>query len=80
MNKDIWYVTTDEKICDQNDLMFADPDSVMFSGTKEECEQYLALEAGVDHADIMDLTIQEEMEELDPRDCERLDDYGDPCS
>lgn len=43
-------------------------------------DSHVALEAGIDHADIMDLEIEEEMQELDPRDYERLDDYGDPCS
>lgn len=77
---DIWYVVADD-IYHQDSMMFADPDRVMFSGTKEECEQYLALEAGIDYADIMDLTIQyEEMQEPDPRDQSYVDDFGDPCS
>lgn len=40
----------------------------------------IALEAGIDYADIMDLTIQEEMQELDPRDYDRVDDFGDPTT
>jgi len=84
MNKDIWYVVADD-IYHQDSMMFADPDWVMFSGTKEECEQFIVeykiqqeQENGLAHQEQWDL--HEEMQELDPRDYERLDDFGDPCS
>jgi hypothetical protein len=43
-------------------------------------DSHVALEAGIDHADLMDLQAEEEMQELDPRDRSYVDDFGDPCS
>lgn len=51
-------------------MMFIDPADVWFSGTESQCQDFIQSAYSNDN---------EEMQELDPRDYERLDDYGDPC-
>ena len=84
MNKDIWCVVADE-VYHQDSMMFADPDWVMFSGTKQECKDYIALQnecaQGQDLLDQQSISdAYEEMYELDPRDHQMVDDYGDPIT
>lgn len=96
--KDTFYVSNGV-ICHQNISTFADVD-IEFKGSWDDCQQYLASEAGVDVDDTFDYQAfqdecaqdqdlldqqsisdaYEEMQELDPRDYDRVDDFGDPTT
>ena len=45
--------------------------NVWFSGTETECNDYI--KSVYDHTG-------QDAQELDPRDYDRVDDFGDPCS
>lgn len=86
--KKLYYVVADE-VYHHDSMMFADPDWVLFNGTEDECKQFIVdykmqqqfakeQEDGLAHQERWEL--YEEMEELDPRDYDRIDDFGDSIS
>lgn len=77
----LYYVVADE-VYHHDSMMFADPDWVQFNGTEQECKDYITLQNECAQGqDLLDQQMAfEEQMELDPRDYERLDDFGDPMT
>lgn len=80
--EDLYYLMNDDTIIAHKDMLFTDPDSIIMSGSWDDCamQKEAALEQDLLDQQYAAEELWEEMQELDPRDYERLDDFGDPTT